>query len=252
MYLPRFDPWEIYLAFIYIILSSLFRYKELKMALISLDLHSITLFWQLKFWAVFGRVFVSFWAGNHPSNLATLCECSYCCYEAAGVFWVFSCVARVLWVFLVLLWSCQGVVSVFVCCYAVARVLWVFLVLLWCCQGIVSVFVCCYAVPWVFWVCFVLLCSCLGVGSVFSVAMKLLGCCECYAVARVLGVFLCYAVAGVLWVFLCCYAVTGVLCFFFVLLYSCLGVVSFFVCCCPFARVLWVFLVCCHAISRML
>ncbi len=74
MYLPRFDPWEMYLAFIYIILSSLFRYKELKMALINLDLHSITLFWQLKFWAVFGRVFVSFWAGNRPSNLATLLQ----------------------------------------------------------------------------------------------------------------------------------------------------------------------------------
>ncbi len=43
------------------------------MAIINLDLHYITLFWQLKFWAVFGRVFVSFWAGNHPSYLATLC-----------------------------------------------------------------------------------------------------------------------------------------------------------------------------------
>ncbi len=42
------------------------------MALINLDLHYITLFWQLKFWAVFGRVFGSFWAENRPSNLATL------------------------------------------------------------------------------------------------------------------------------------------------------------------------------------
>ncbi len=40
MYLPRFDPWEMYLALYCIyILSSLFHYKELKMALINLDLH---------------------------------------------------------------------------------------------------------------------------------------------------------------------------------------------------------------------
>ncbi len=45
------------------------------MALINLDLNYITLFSQLKFWAVFGRVFVSFWAGNCPSNLATLTAC---------------------------------------------------------------------------------------------------------------------------------------------------------------------------------
>ncbi len=34
------------------------------MALINLDLNYITLFSQLKYWAVFGRVFVSVWAGK--------------------------------------------------------------------------------------------------------------------------------------------------------------------------------------------
>ncbi len=39
------------------------------MALINLDLHSITLL-QLQFWAVF----VSFWAENRPSYLSTLLQ----------------------------------------------------------------------------------------------------------------------------------------------------------------------------------
>ncbi len=42
------------------------------MALSNLDLHSITLFWHLKFGRFFWRVFVNFWAGYRPSYLATL------------------------------------------------------------------------------------------------------------------------------------------------------------------------------------
>ncbi len=57
------------------ILSSLFHYKELKMALINLDLHYITLFWQLKFWAGFCELLVwksSIQSGNTDSALCSL------------------------------------------------------------------------------------------------------------------------------------------------------------------------------------
>ncbi len=74
MYLPRFDPWEIYLALYLYYFVDLFRYKEFKMALINLDLHSITLFWQLKFWAGFCELLgwkSSIQSGNTDARLTT-------------------------------------------------------------------------------------------------------------------------------------------------------------------------------------
>ncbi len=74
VYFPRFEPWEMYLA-LHLYCRLYFVLISIKMALINLDLHSITLFWQLKFWA-------SFWAGNHPSYiwqhcLWAVCLCSF-------------------------------------------------------------------------------------------------------------------------------------------------------------------------------
>ncbi len=65
MYLPRFDPYEMYLAFIYIILSSIFSYKELKMAYQPWFTFYHIILTVKKFWAVF----VSFWAGNRYVDL---------------------------------------------------------------------------------------------------------------------------------------------------------------------------------------
>ncbi len=49
MYLPRFDPWDIYLALYLYYFVVIISFKGVKMALINLDLHYITLFWKLEF-----------------------------------------------------------------------------------------------------------------------------------------------------------------------------------------------------------
>ncbi len=68
MYLPRFDPWEIYLALYLLFCHHYFVSKWFLSTLI----YSITLFWQLKFW-------VGFWTGNRRSNRATLAALLQAC-----------------------------------------------------------------------------------------------------------------------------------------------------------------------------